>query len=85
MNKLTIAVILMITIPLQAQDITNKLGGNTANETYDVTDSADNVLFQVRGDGDINIGGEIISEGALILICLQDPIPEEYVKACNER
>ncbi|NHZ86795.1 MAG: hypothetical protein GWP19_13125 [Planctomycetia bacterium] len=41
---------------LQAQDITNKLGGNTANETYDVTDSNDNVLFRVQGDGNLLIG-----------------------------
>jgi hypothetical protein len=58
MNKLLIILITLFAIPLQAQDITNKLGGNTAAETYDVTDSADNVLFQVRGDGDVNIGGD---------------------------
>ncbi|NHZ86794.1 MAG: hypothetical protein GWP19_13120 [Planctomycetia bacterium] len=43
---------------LQAQDITNKLGGDTANETYDVTDSANNVLFRVQGDGKVGIGTE---------------------------
>ena len=38
-------------VSINAQDITNKLGGNTAAETYDVTDSADNLLFRVQGDG----------------------------------
>jgi len=43
-------------LTLQAQDITNKLGGNTATETYDVTDSGDNLLFRVQGDGNTLIG-----------------------------
>ncbi len=47
---------------LQAQDITNKLGGDTANETYDVTDSADNVLFRVQGDGKVGVGTETPDE-----------------------
>ncbi len=29
--------------------------------------------------------GEIVGEGALIVICLQNPIPEGYVQACAER
>jgi len=44
------------TVVLQAQDITNKLGGTEATDTYDVTDSADNVLFRVQGDGKVGIG-----------------------------
>jgi len=48
---------LLITLPLQAQDITNKLGGDTATETYDVTDSGDNVLFRVQGDADALFNG----------------------------
>ncbi len=56
-NTLKILTILCLSVfLLQAQDITNKLGGNTANETYDVTDSADNVLFRVQGDGKVGIG-----------------------------
>lgn len=51
MNKaMIVIIILMMIIPLQAQDIISKLGGNTANETYDVTDSGDNLLFRVQGD-----------------------------------
>ena len=41
---------------LQAQDITNKLGGNTANDTYDIIDSNDNVLLRVEGTGEVGIG-----------------------------
>ncbi len=51
-----LTILFLSTFMLQAQDITNKLGGNTANETYDVTDSADNVLFRVQGDGNVLIG-----------------------------
>ncbi len=62
-NKTMITIIiLLMTLPLQAQDITNKLGGNTVNETYDVTDSNDNVLLRVQGDGDVGIGTTIPSE-----------------------
>ncbi len=57
MNKTIITIIiLLITLSLQAQDITSKLGGNTASETYDVTDSGDNVLLRVQGDGKVGIG-----------------------------
>ncbi len=45
-----ITILCLSVIVLQAQDITNKLGGNTAAETYDVTDSNDNLLFRVQGD-----------------------------------
>ena len=45
-----LTIICLSAFVLQAQDITNKLGGNTANETYDVTDSNDNLLFRVQGD-----------------------------------
>lgn len=41
MNKILILLALTITLQLQAQDINAKLGGNTANETYDITDSSD--------------------------------------------
>lgn len=56
MKKILILLVLIISLPLHAQDITNKLGGNTANETYDVTDSNDNLLFRVQGDGNVGIG-----------------------------
>jgi hypothetical protein len=61
-----IIIIAIITLPLKAQDITNKLGGNTATDTYDVTDSADNVLFRVRGDGRSGMGG--VHSSALMYI-----------------
>ena len=48
--------LLMIVFPLKAQNVTNKLGGITTTETYDVTDSADKVLFRVQGDGKVGIG-----------------------------
>ncbi|NHZ86793.1 MAG: hypothetical protein GWP19_13115 [Planctomycetia bacterium] len=51
-----LTVLWLSTFVLQAQDITNKLGGNTVNDTYDVTDSNDNILFRVRGDGSVSIG-----------------------------
>ena len=47
---------------LQAQDITNKLGGDTAAETYDVTDNNDNLLFRVQGDGKVGVGTDTPSE-----------------------
>ena len=47
MKKTLIAFIILITLPLHAQDITNKLGGNTAAVKYDITDSGDNLLFRV--------------------------------------
>ncbi|NHZ86933.1 MAG: hypothetical protein GWP19_13840, partial [Planctomycetia bacterium] len=56
MKNLLLLFVLLITIPIQAQDITNKLGGTSANETYDVTDSGDNLLFRVQGDGNALIG-----------------------------
>ena len=48
--------VLLLILPIQAQDITNKLGGNTANDTYDIIDSNDNLLFQVQGNGKVGIG-----------------------------
>jgi len=51
-----LTILCLSAIVLQAQDITNKLGGTTANETYDVTDPADEVLFRVQGDGNVGIG-----------------------------
>ena len=56
MRKYFIILIIIIISNGFAQDITNKLGGSTATETYDVTDSADNVLFRVQGNGDVGIG-----------------------------
>jgi len=35
---------------LQAQSINAKLGGNTSSETFDVTDSGENLLYRVQGD-----------------------------------
>ncbi len=46
----------LFTISINAQDITAKLGGTTANETYDITDSADKVLLRVQADGKVGIG-----------------------------
>lgn len=54
--KRIIKLILFICIPLFAQDITNKLGGASESETYDITDSADNVLVRVEGNGEVGIG-----------------------------
>ena len=59
MKILMIRILCLSAIMLQAQDITNKLGGNTANETYDVTDSGDNLLFRVQGDGVVSIRGDV--------------------------
>jgi len=56
MMKKLITILIVLTTFIIAQDITNKLGGNTAAETYDVTDSGDNVLFRVQGDGNVGIG-----------------------------
>ena len=58
----TITFLCLGAIVLQAQDITNKLGGSTATETYDVIDSADNVLFRVQGDGNVGIGTDTPDE-----------------------
>lgn len=59
-------ILILMTIPIIAQDITNKLGGDTSNETYSITDSNDNALFQVRGDGRAGMGG-VHSFGLLYL------------------
>jgi hypothetical protein len=50
MMKKLITILIVLTTIIFTQDITNKLGGNTAAETYDVTDSNDNLLFRVQGD-----------------------------------
>ena len=42
--------VLLLTNLIYSQDIIGKLGGITAAETYDVTDSADKLLFRVQGD-----------------------------------
>ena len=55
MRKLTITIFILL-IPLIGQDITNKLGSTTETATYDVTDSADNVLLRIEGNGEIGIG-----------------------------
>jgi len=41
---------------LQAQDITNKIGGTAADDTFQVTDSNDTVLMEVQADGMVGIG-----------------------------
>ncbi len=50
MKKILILLTLIIIMPLQAQNIINKLGGTDNTVTYDVTDSGDNLLFRVQGD-----------------------------------
>ena len=55
-TTLIASIIAIILLPLQAQDITNKLGGTTDEVKYDVTDSADKVLLRVQGDGGVGIG-----------------------------
>ena len=47
---------------INAQDITNKLGGADNTVTYDITDSADKVLLRVQGDGKVGIGETTPSE-----------------------
>ena len=62
MKKYVLVILSLYICQLYPQDITNKLGGNTSNETYDITDSGDNVLFSVQGDGNVIInGGELHS------------------------
>lgn len=84
MNKKWIPIIVAIIglIPIlgggAATNWTFQIGDNTV-----ITDSSQETT--ITNEGDINIGGDIISEGALILICLQDPIPEEYITACENR
>ncbi len=55
-NTLIKLIVLTIILPLQAQDITHKLGGNTTAETFDITDSNDNLLFRMNGEGNAGIG-----------------------------
>jgi len=50
-----LTILCMSAFVLQAQDITNKLGGTATTDTYDVTDSADKVLLRVQGDGKVGI------------------------------
>lgn len=52
----------LLTISINAQDITNKLGGTSDAETYDVTDSADKVLLRVQADGKVGIGDDTPTE-----------------------
>lgn len=54
-KKLTILIITIVSIGF-AQSITNKLGGTSESETYDITDSNDNVLLRVEGNGEVGIG-----------------------------
>jgi len=51
-----ILILVLFSLQLLAQEITNKLGGETSNETYDITDSNDTQLFRVEGDGTVLIG-----------------------------
>ena len=48
--------LIIFTFQLYAQDITNKLGGTSSAEFYDVIDSADKTLFRIQGDGKVGIG-----------------------------
>lgn len=66
--QISVSIILLINL-IYSQDITAKLGGTTSNETYDITNSADNVLLRVQGDaGALFLGtfgtGTIPIEGA---------------------
>lgn len=58
--KLTNLIIILtfLTVQINAQDITNKLGGSGAGDTYDVTDSGNNLLLRIQGDGKVGIGTE---------------------------
>ena len=63
MKKYTLIIITLFAIQIFAQDITNKLGGTGAGDTYDVTDSGGNVLLRVQGDGEIeNFGNTQFNE-----------------------
>ncbi len=42
---------------ITAQDITNKLGGTGAGDTYDVTDSGGSVLMRLQGDNGFVLNG----------------------------
>ena len=53
--KKIILILLVISLPLIGQDITNKIG---ASGNYDITDSSDNVLVRVEDNGEIGIGTE---------------------------
>lgn len=46
----------MIAVQLHAQSITNKLDGISESETFDITDSSDNVLLRIEGNGEFGIG-----------------------------
>ena len=63
--KKLVTILCLSTLVLQAQDITNKLGGDTATETYDVTDSGDNLLFRVQGDKGALFTGEFGATGVI--------------------
>ena len=52
-----LAVLCLSIFLVYAQDITNKLGGNTASETYDITDSDDDLLLRVQGDNGLLVNG----------------------------
>ena len=68
MKKYLSVLIIIISMGM-TQDITNKLGGNTASETYEITDSNDNVLMKVQGDGPVTITGLVTMQS---FMCLDD-------------
>lgn len=78
MNKKWIPVVVAIIgiIPIAgggaATNWTFQIGDNTNIDSHDVT----------TGD---TIFGDIGSDIALDIWCLQDPIPDQYIKACKER
>lgn len=66
-------------------------GGEATNWSFQVGDNTNTVVDQSQASGDTTINegdtffGDIKEEAILTAICLQDPIPEEYQKACSER
>lgn len=52
--KNIITIVLLISLPLLAQDITNKLG---TSGDYEITDSSDNLLLRLRSDNGLLVKG----------------------------
>lgn len=66
MRKIT-QILLIIGLPLLAQDITNKLG---ASGNYDITDPSDNLIVRVQNDGKVGMGTD--SPALKLHICSDD-------------